>query len=146
MDLISTLGIEGVGFGGADAYGLPRFNIQGFDQVGDSLLCTPCEYDRKLSKSAIASAGVSGAFAACRRRLAVLQLGHARLLPESWVYQFTNGFTTRTASNDGTGQSLANFLLGLPTVAQRQAGLPSMNMRQTNYEAFVQDDWRIETI
>ena len=58
-------------------------------------------------------------------------------------YQFTNGFTTDTASNDGTGQALASFLLGLPTVAQRQAGLPSMNMRQTNYEAFVQDDWRI---
>ena len=49
-------------------------------------------------------------------------------------YQFTNGFTTETATNDGTGQALASFLLGLPTVKQRQAGLPSMNMRQPGYE------------
>jgi len=60
-------------------------------------------------------------------------------------YQFTNGFTTQTASNDGTGQSLASFLLGLPTVMQRQAGLPSMNVRQPGFETFVQDDWRIGT-
>ena len=28
-------------------------------------------------------------------------------------YQFTNGFTTQTATNDGTGSALASFLLGL---------------------------------
>jgi hypothetical protein len=28
---------------------------------------------------------------------------------------------------------------------QRQAGLPSMNLRQPGYETFVQDDWRIGT-
>ena len=27
-------------------------------------------------------------------------------------YQFTNGFTTQTATNDGTGSALASFLLG----------------------------------
>ena len=36
-------------------------------------------------------------------------------------YQFTNGFTTQTATNDGTGSALASFLLGLPAVKQRQA-------------------------
>src|SRR5262249_15959569 len=43
-DLVSQLGITGVGFGGADAYGLPRFDIQGYDPIGDALLCTPCQY------------------------------------------------------------------------------------------------------
>ena len=38
-------------------------------------------------------------------------------------YQFTNGFTTETASNDNTGSALASFLLGLPAVRQRQAHL-----------------------
>ena len=47
-DLIGALGIRGVGFGGADAYGLPLFNVQGYQPFGDSLLCTPCKYDNKL--------------------------------------------------------------------------------------------------
>jgi len=47
-DLIGALGIKGVGFGGADAYGLPYFNVQGYQPFGDSLLCTPCHYDNKL--------------------------------------------------------------------------------------------------
>src|SRR6187551_2700898 len=76
------------------------------------------------------------------RRFPLFQMG---FFQNRGYYQFTNGFTTQTASNDGTGQALASFLLGLPTVMQRQAGLPSMNMRQPGYETFVQDDWRIGT-
>jgi hypothetical protein len=45
-------------------------------------------------------------------------------------YQFTNGFTTRTATNDSTGSALASFLLGLPTGKQRQAGIPQMQLRR----------------
>ena len=58
-------------------------------------------------------------------------------------YQFTSGFTTQTATSDGTGSALASFLLGLPAVRQRQAGSPSMNLRQWYADAFVQDTWRI---
>src|SRR5262249_3027546 len=54
-------------------------------------------------------------------------------------YQFTNGFTTQTATNDGTGSALASFLLGLPAVKQRQAGIPQMQLRQWYADAFVQD-------
>ena len=58
-------------------------------------------------------------------------------------YQFTNGYTTQTASNDGTGSALASFELGLPAVRQRQVGSPRMNLRQWYADAFVQDTWRI---
>ena len=37
-------------------------------------------------------------------------------------FQFTSGFTTRTAKNDGTGDPLASFLLGLPAIASRAVG------------------------
>ena len=57
-------------------------------------------------------------------------------------YQFTNGFTTQTATNDGTGSALASFLLGLPAVKQRQAGIPQMQLRQWYADAFVQDSFR----
>jgi hypothetical protein len=39
--------------------------------------------------------------------------------------------------------AFASFLLGLPALAQRQAGTPSMKMRQWAYDGFVQDDWRL---
>ena len=57
-------------------------------------------------------------------------------------YQFTNGFTTQTSTNDDTGSGLASFLLGLPAVSQRQAGVPSMDLRQWQANAYVQDTWR----
>lgn len=145
-DLIGALGIKGVGFGGADAYGLPFFNVQGYQPFGDSLLCTPCHYDNKLLQIGDRltwvrgqhSIKVGGDFRYFRWDM----LG---FFQNRGYYQFTNGFTTRTASNDGTGQALASFLLGQPTVMQRQAGLPSMNMRQPGVETFIQDDWRIGT-
>src|ERR1051325_3985739 len=58
-------------------------------------------------------------------------------------YQFTNGFTTRTATNDGTGSALASFLLGLPAVKQRQEGIPQMQLRQWYADAFVQDSFQL---
>jgi len=145
-DLIGALGIKGVGFGGADAYGLPYFNVQGYQPFGDSLLCTPCHYDNKLLQIGDRLTWVRG-----QHSLKVggdfryFKWDMLGFFQNRGYYQFTNGFTTQTASNDGTGQSLASFLLGLPTVMQRQAGLPSMNMRQPGFETFVQDDWRIGT-
>ena len=58
-------------------------------------------------------------------------------------YQFTNGFTTQTANNDGSGSALASFELSLPAVRQRQAGIPSMDMRQWYADGYAQDTWRI---
>ena len=37
-------------------------------------------------------------------------------------FQFTNGFTTRTAATDGTGDALASFYLALPAVSNRSVG------------------------
>ena len=143
-DLVTSLGIRGVGFGGADAYGLPRFNVQGFDPIGDSLLCTPCEYDNQLIQAGERLNWSAGSHSLrLGGDLRYFKWDMLGFFQNRGYFQFTPGFTTRTASNDGTGQALASFLLGLPMLAQRQAGLPSMNMRQTGYEVFVQDDWRV---
>src|SRR3989441_10505457 len=58
-------------------------------------------------------------------------------------YQFTNGYTSQTGTNDGTGSALASFLLGLPAVKQRQAGIPQMQLRAWSTDAFVQDSFQI---
>jgi hypothetical protein len=58
-------------------------------------------------------------------------------------YQFTNGYTTQTATADGTGSALASMELGLPAVRQRQVGSPHMNVRQWYADTFIQDTWRL---
>lgn len=58
-------------------------------------------------------------------------------------YQYTAGFTTRTARNDGTGDSLASLILGLPQVANRTIGPDRIDGRQHTYSGYIQDDFRV---
>jgi hypothetical protein len=143
-DWISVLGIPGVGFGGPEAYGLPNFNVQGYDPLGDSLLCTPCKYFNTMfqggAKLTWVHANHSLRFGGDVDRFRWNMLG---FFQNRGYFQFSPGFTTRTASNDGTGNGLASFLLGLPVIAQRQAGYPDMHLRQTFLNLYAQDDWRV---
>lgn len=140
---VAQLGIQGVSWGGEGAWGMPYFNVQNYSPIGDSYTATPVhDWDTFLDLQDTWSR----------------QAGHHSLqiggsyLPFFWpmwgffetrgYYQFTNGFTTQTATNDGTGSGLASFLLGLPVVKQRQAGIPTMNLRQWYGNAFVEDNWR----
>lgn len=61
------------------------------------------------------------------------------------TYTFTNGFTTRTAKNDGTGDSLASLLLALPQISARSIGPSRIDGRQWSYSAYVQDDFQIRS-
>ncbi len=143
-DYVSQLGIQGVSWGGKGSWGMPYFNVQGYSPMGDSFNATPVQdWDTFLQVEDTWS----------------WQTGHHSLkvgggyLPFFWpmwgffetrgFYQFTNGFTTQTATNDGTGSGLASFLLGLPVVKQRQAGVPSMNLRQWYGNAFIADNWQV---
>ncbi len=142
-DYVTELGIQGVGYGGKGAWGMPWFAVQGYDGIGDSFAATPVQdWDTVLQVGDIWNT---------ERGHHALKLGgdFRRFIWPMWgffqnrgYYQFTNGFTTRTATNDGTGAALASFLLGLPVVKQRQAGIPQMDLRQSYIDGFIQDDWR----
>src|SRR5207245_272441 len=106
-DIVSELGIQGVGFGGQAGYGAPWFNVE-----------------------------FGGDFRRYNWPMQGIPLGRG-------YYQFTNGFTTQTATADGTGSALASFELGLPAVRQRQAGTLTMYLRQWYADGFAQDSWRI---
>lgn len=143
-DYITELGIQGVGYGGKGAWGMPWFALQSYDGIGDSFAATPVQdwdtviqgqdiWSRQLGRHSLKAGG-----------------DYRRFFWPMWgffqnrgYYQFTNGFTTQTATNDGTGSALASFLLGLPVVKQRQAGVPDMDLRQWYGDAFMQDDWRV---
>ncbi len=64
---------------------------------------------------------------------------------ELGVFQFTNGFTTRTAKNDKTGDALASALLGLPAIANRTIGPNRIDGEQPFYSVYIQDNFRLSS-
>lgn len=143
-DVVSELGIQGVGFGGKGAFGAPYFNVQGYSGMGDTFAATPMKAWDTLLEAREALSWQHGRhefkFGGSSRRYIWPMWG---FFQNRGYYQFTNGFTTQTATNDGSGSALASFELGLPAVRQRQAGTPSMNLRSWSADAYAQDSWRI---
>jgi hypothetical protein len=143
-DIVSELGIQGVGFGGKGAFGAPWFNVQGYSGMGDTFAATPMRaWDTILEVRDQLSWQLgrhSLKFGGSYRNYIWPMWG---FFQNRGYYQFTNGFTTQTATNDGTGSALASFLLGLPAVKQRQAGIPQMQLRQWYADAFAQDTFQL---
>jgi hypothetical protein len=143
-DIVGALGITGVNFGGQGAWGAPYFNVQGYSPFGDSWLATPMHmWDTILEGSDTLN---------WQRGRHSMKFGGSyrwyiwpmwALVQSRGFYSFTSGFTTQTATNDGTGAALASFLLGLPASRQVQNGVPTMDLRQWQASAFVQDTWRV---
>jgi hypothetical protein len=128
-DIVSELGILGVGFGGKGAYGAPHFNVQGYSPMGDTFAATPMHaWDTVLEARDTLSWQVgrhSLKFGGSYRHFIWPMWG---FFQNRGYYQFTNGFTTRTATNDGTGSALArpasrrcSCASGTPTLSCRTA-------------------------
>jgi len=143
-DIVSQLGIQGVGFGGSRAWGAPYFNVQGYSPMGDVYQATPMQsWDTVVEgRNTLSWQHRSHSFKSGGSYRRFIWPMWAYVLSRGY-YQFTNGFTTQTASNDHTGSALASFELGLPAVRQRQVGSPRMNLRQWYADAFLQDAWRV---
>ncbi len=145
-DITGELGIAGIGFGGPAAWGAPYFAVQGYSPIGDSFSATPMHSWDTLVEGRDTLTWLLGRHS--------LKFGgvYQRFIWPMWgffqnrgYYQFTNGFTTDIGANDGTGSALASFLLGLPAVRQRQAGIPQMNLSQWYGDGYVQDTFRLAT-
>lgn len=143
-DIVTQLGIQGVGFGGQGAWGAPWFAVQGYTGVGDTFAATPMHaWDTTIE--------LRDTFSWQRGHHALRFGGDGRryiwpmwgFFQNRGYYQYTNGYTTEFGFNDGSGSGLASFLLSLPTVKQRQAGVPQMNLRNWGYDGFAEDSWQI---
>jgi len=143
-DIVGALGIQGIGFGGPNAWGAPWFAAQGYTGIGDTFAATPMHAWDTMYE-------IRDAYAWQRGRHGIKFGGdfHWYTWP-MWgffqnrgYYQFTNGYTTQFGFNDGSGSGFASMLLSLPAVKQRQAGIPQMNLRNWGSDAFVEDSWQI---
>jgi hypothetical protein len=143
-DIVGALGIQGIGFGGKDAWGAPWFAAQGYTGIGDTFAATPMHaWDTTVE--------VRDTYAWQRGRHGMKFGGefHRYIWP-MWgffqnrgFYQYTTGYTTEFGFNDGSGSGLASMLLSLPAVKQRQAGIPQMNLRAWGTGAFAEDSWQV---
>ena len=143
-NIVSQLGIQGIGFGGSGAFGAPFFNVQGYSPMGDNYSATPMKAWDTAIEGRDTFSWQKG------RHSLKFGASYTKYIWPMWgffqnrgYYQFTNGYTTEFATNDGTGSALASFLLGLPAVKQRQAGIPQMQLRQWYAAGFAQDSFRL---
>src|SRR5579863_3337284 len=144
-DIVTELGITGTGFGGPGAWGAPYFNVQGYSPLGDSYLATPMHaWDTVVEGRDSLSWQIgrhSTKFGGAYQWFIWPMWG---FFQNRGYYQFTNGYTTEYALNDGaTGSALASFELGLPAARQGQAGVPQMDLRQWYADGYGQDSWRL---
>lgn len=58
-------------------------------------------------------------------------------------FQFLTGYTSRTASNDGTGNALATMLLALPNQGNRQVTPTRIDGEQYSMSLYIQSDIRV---
>jgi len=143
-DIVGQLGIQGVGFGGPNAWGAPWFAAQGYTGIGDTFAATPMHAWDTMYE-------IRDTYAWEKGRHGIKFGGdfHWYTWP-MWgffqnrgYYQYTNGYTTKSGFNDGSGSGFASLLLSLPAVKQRQAGVPQMNLRNWGGDAFVEDSWKV---
>src|SRR6266481_2512893 len=143
-DIVSALGIQGIGFGGKNAWGSPWFAVQGYTGIGDTFAATPMHaWDTTIE--------VRDSYAWQRGRHAMKFGGefHRYIWPmrgffqNRGYYQYTTGYTTEFGFNDGSGSGLASLLLSLPAVKQRQVGIPQMDLRAWGTAAFAEDSWQV---
>jgi hypothetical protein len=144
-DIVDQLGITGL-VGYPQQWGAPYFNVQGYSPFGDNWLATPMAVWDTLAEGRDSLnwqvGRHSAKFGGVYQRFIWPMLAFVQ---SRGYYQYTNGFTTQYALNDGaTGSALASFLLGLPAVRQAQtSAIPKMQLRQWNVDGFAQDTWRL---
>jgi hypothetical protein len=143
-NIVGQLGIQGVGFGGPNAWGAPWFAAQGYTGIGDTFAATPMHAWDTMYE-------IRDTYAWEKGRHSIKFGGdfHWYTWP-MWgffqnrgFYQYTTGYTTEFGFNNGSGSGLASLLLSLPAVKQRQAGVPQMNLRNWGTDGFVEDSWKV---
>ena len=143
-DWIAQLGIQGVGFGGEAARGLPQFSVQNYSTFGDGTFALPRLLRNTTFQWLDNLTWIKGRHTAkfdfeARRFRYNLQAWYQ----SRGYFQFTDGFTTRTATSDGTGNAMAAYLLGLPVFSQRQVGQTLIDTRSTSIAGYAQDDFKV---
>ncbi len=132
--LLASLGIAGVAALDDLDEGYPDFDLAGFADIGSGSsprVSYINQYDLDVEMSYVRN---NHAFE-FGGQFEIGQINNDR----------TGGVRRGSFEMDGsfTGDAFADFLLGLPTAAERGVGSNRADLRRTTWEAFFRDDWRV---
>jgi hypothetical protein len=141
-NVLGNLGINGLAKD-PFTYGLPALTVTDYEMVQDSSNLPQVQRDNTsyFSSSFSRTQGRhtwKAGFQFTHFTMAYLQSQFAR-----GNFIFNGAYTQDPANPGATGDAFADFLLGFPNQTQREVGSAQAYLRQNDYGAFVQDDWRI---
>jgi len=124
-------------------FGLPYFNATDYSMVTDSPTLPQVQRDNFWQ--------VSDSLSLVRGRHTVKfgvdyihsQLNYLQSNNVRGTYNYSGAFTSVDGSGVGSGDPFADFLLGYPQETIKTSGSGQAYLRQSDYAAYVQDEWRI---
>ncbi|HEX4593707.1 MAG TPA: carboxypeptidase regulatory-like domain-containing protein [Bryobacteraceae bacterium] len=141
-NVLAKLGITGLASDPA-TYGLPSLTVTDYETVQDSSNLPQVQRDNTSYFSSSFSRTQGRHTWKTGFQFTHFTMGYLQSLFARGNFIFNGAYTQDAANPDNTGDAFADFLLGFPNQTQRSVGSAQAYLRQNNYAAFVQDDWRI---
>lgn len=130
------------GFFGADGEHFPRFEVAGYAPLGNQLTQNQFFYTYAAQPTLTKTIGNHNVRAGYDFRLYKWNLAPARFGAGRYIFNADFARQSSTSPSLPVGQSLASFLLGLPTGGQIDRNAFRSN-EQPYHGLFVQDDWKV---
>jgi Carboxypeptidase regulatory-like domain/TonB-dependent Receptor Plug Domain len=144
-DIVKELGIRGFPFAGSPSLrGAPQFTISGFAGPGDNEGGRPLRLKNNTFQFIDHFSFNTGRhYLKVGGEIRRIRLDSIRAQTVRGQFTFDSANWTGLSGFTATGNSLANFLLGLPRQKGRRVGDFAHNLRATEYATFIQDDWKV---
>ena len=144
-DVVGELGVRGFPFAGsAGLRGAPQFTISGFAGPGDTEGGRPLRLKNNTFQFIDHFSFMTGRhYLKVGGEIRRIRLDSVRAQTVRGQFSFDSANWTGLSGFTATGNTFANFLLGLPRQKGRRVGDFAHNLRATEYAAFVQDDWKL---
>lgn len=124
------------------AFGLPYFFLSDFSTVTDDPTLPQTQRDNILNLSDVFSLVRGKRVYRIGADWVAFQLNYRQSNAVRGQYSYSGAWTANGGA-PGTGEALADFLLGYPLMTQRQVGEAQGYLRQNSYAFFAQQDWRV---
>lgn len=141
-DVLANLGITGLDEA-PFTFGLPALTVTDYDTVQDSDNLPQTQRDNTWNFGNSLSRSIGRHTWKAGFEFTHFTMGYLQSLFARGNFIFNGSYTSDPNNPNTTGDAFADFLLGYPAQTQRDVGNGQAYLRQNNYSAYVQDDWRI---
>jgi outer membrane receptor protein involved in Fe transport len=141
-NVLGNLGITGLDED-PGTYGLPALTVTDYDTVQDSDNLPQTQRDNTWNFGNSLSRSIGRHTWKAGFEFTHFTMGYLQSLFARGNFIFNGTYTSDPNNPNTTGDAFADFLLGYPAQTQRDVGNGQAYLRQNNYAAYIQDDWRI---